>query len=151
MMAEKDIILENRNDAGEIKIANEVIISIAEQALNEIQGIALGSVVDSFVEKLVKKSTSGGVKVYLDEEKKTVDMDVHVSMQYGMNILEVSWKIQDAVKKNVEAMTDIDVCKVNVFVDGVILEKEPKPEKIRKTKVSKKADEPAEDKASAEE
>ena len=50
-----------------------------------------------------------------------------------------------AVKKNVEAMTDIDVNKVNVFVDNVILEKEPKPAKPKKTKSAKKADaQPAE-------
>lgn len=138
-MAEKDIILENSEGAGEIKIANDVIVSIATQALYEIKGISLGAAsADSFVDKLVKKATTSGVKIYLNEEQKLVDLDVHVSILYGMNIPEISWKIQEAVKKNVEAMTDINVCKVNVFVDGVILEKEPKAEKPKKQKSVKK-------------
>lgn len=145
-MAEKDIILASNESAGEIKIANEVILSIAAQALQGIQGVALySSIADSFMDKLVKKATTGGVKAYLSEEEKQVDLDVHVSIQYGTNIHEISWKIQEAVKKNVEAMTDIDVNKVNVFVDNVILEKEPKPAKPKKTKSAKKADaQPAE-------
>ena len=145
-MAEKDIILASNESAGEIKIANEVILSIAAQALQGIQGVALySSIADSFMDKLVKKATTGGVKAYLSEEEKQVDLDVHVSIQYGTNIHEISWKIQEAVKKNVEAMTDIDVNKVNVFVDNVILEKEPKPAKQKKTRPAKKADaQPAE-------
>lgn len=140
-MAEKDIILETNENTGEIKIANEVILSIAAQALNEIKGVSVtGSVADSFMDKLVKKAATGGMKVYLNEEEKRVDLDVHVSICYGLNIPEISWAIQEAVKKNVEAMTDIHVDKINVFVDGVILEKEPKPEKIKKTKPAKKAD-----------
>ncbi|MBQ4086917.1 MAG: Asp23/Gls24 family envelope stress response protein [Clostridia bacterium] len=145
-MAEKDFILENSEGAGEIKIANDVIVSIAAQALSEIKGIALGTVADSFVEKLVKKAATGGVKIYADDETKSVDMDVHVSIQYGINIPEISWKIQEAVKQNVEMMTDISVRQVNVFVDGVIIEKEPKPEKVKKQKPAKKAEEaPAEE------
>lgn len=140
-MAEKDILLENSEGAGEIKIANEVIVSIAVQALHEIKGISMGGgAAESFMDKLVKKAAQGGVKIYLDEENKQVDLDVHVSIVYGVNIPEISWKIQEAVKKNVEAMTDIEVGKVNVFVDGVILEKEPKPEKPKKQKPAKKAE-----------
>ena len=140
-MAEKDLILENSEGAGEIKIANEVIISIAAQALNEIKGISLGSApAESFMDKLVKKTATGGVKIYLDEEQKQVDLDVHVSIIYGVNIPEISWEIQEAVKKNVEAMTDVEVGKVNVFVDGVIVEKESKPEKPKKQKPAKKVE-----------
>ena len=141
-MAEKDIILENNGGAGEIKIANDVIASIAAQALNEVDGIALSSSTDNFVEKLVKKASSTTpMKIYLDEEGKNVDMDVHVSVKYGVNIPEISWKIQEVIKKNVEAMTDIDVKHVHVFVDGVIIEKDPKPEKPKKQKVKKSTEE----------
>ncbi len=142
-MAEKEIIFETAENAGEIKIAGEVILSIAAQALAEIKGISLvTSAAESIMDKLVKKATTGGVKIYLGEEEKVVDIDVHVALNYGINIPEISWEIQDAVKKNVEAMTDITVNKVNVFVDGLVIEKEPKPAKPKK---EKKAKESAED------
>lgn len=141
-MAEKEIIFETAENAGEIKISGDVILSIAAQALAEIKGISLmASAAESIMDKLVKKATTGGVKIYLGEEEKVVDIDVHVALNYGINIPEISWEIQDAVKKNVEAMTDITVNKVNVFVDGLVIEKEPKPAKPKKEKKAKDTEE----------
>lgn len=134
-MAEKDIILETKKDVGEIKIANEVVLVIAAQALCDIKGIQLAtSVAEGIVDKLVKKSSQRGVRIYLNEETKKADIDVHININYGVNIPEISWSVQEAVKKNVEIMTDLSIDKVNVFVDGVILEKEPKPPKAKKIK-----------------
>ncbi len=146
-MAEREIIIEAQENAGEIVIANDVILSIAAQAINEIKGVSLSSsVAEGIVDMLVKKSGSKGMRVYLDETGKTVDIDVHIAILYGTNIPEISWTIQEAVKKNVESMTDVSVNKVNVFVDNVTLEKEPKPEKPKKVKPDKKKEEaPAEE------
>ena len=129
-MAEKDITFETEENPGAIKIANEVVLIIAAQALNDIKGIHLAaSAAEGFVDKLVKKPAQRGVRIYLNDEAKEVDIDVHINIDYGMNIPEISYAIQEAVKKNVETMTDISVNKVNVFVDSVFLEKEPKAQK----------------------
>ncbi len=142
-MAEKDIVFETDTVSGEVKISNEVLVTIAAQALNEIKGIQLAtSVAEGFVDKLVKKNTSKGVRIYLNDEVKEADLDIHISIEYGINIPEVSWHIQDAVKKNVETMTDVKVNKVNVFVDGVTVEKEPKVPLIKRVK--QEVSEPAE-------
>lgn len=139
-MAEKEIMFETQESPGAIKIANEVILTIAAQALHEIKGITLAvSAAEGFVDKLVKKPSSKGVRIYLNEDAKEVDIDVHVAISYGINIPEISWEIQEAVKKTVETMTDVTVNKVNVFVDGVTIEKEPKPEKPKKAKADKKS------------
>ena len=137
-MSEKDIILETQENSGEIKISNEVITAIAAQALAEIKGVSMAqTAAEGFVDKLVKKNSQRGVKIYMDEGTKNADIDVHIMIAYGINIPEISWKVQDAVKKNVEAMTDISVNKVNVFVDNVSIEKEPKPIKPKKVKEEK--------------
>lgn len=138
MMAEKDIILETQENSGEIKISNDVITAIAAQALAEIKGVDLAvSAAEGIVDMLVKKGSQRGVKIYVEDESKNADIDVHVVIMYGINIPEISWKVQEAVKKNVESMTDISVKKVNVFVDGVSIEKEPKPPKAKKVKEDK--------------
>ncbi len=132
-MAEKDILLESEENTGAIKISNDVILIIATQALTEVKGIHIASnAAEGIVDKLVKKPAQRGAKVYLNEEDKKVDIDIHISIDYGVNIPEVSWAIQEAIKRNVENMTDITVEKVNVFVDGVTLEKEPKPPKVKR-------------------
>lgn len=134
MMAEKDIILKSEEDTGLIKVSNEVVLIISSQALNDIEGAQIATTAaEGIVDMLVKKPAQRGVKIYLSEDEKFIDIDIHININYGVNIHEISWKIQEAVKKNVETMTDISVSKVNVFVDGVILEKEPKAPKVKRS------------------
>lgn len=129
MMADKDIIFET-NENGAIKIANEVVMAIASQALEEIKGISVAvSIADGIVDKLRKKASGKGINIYTDEETGLTDIDVHVNVEYGLNVLEVSWAVQEAVKKNITSMTDVKVGKINVFVDGLTVEKEPKAKK----------------------
>ena len=68
-MAEKDITFETEENPGAIKIANEVVLIIAAQALNDIKGIHLAaSAAEGFVGKLVKKPAQRGVRIYLNDE-----------------------------------------------------------------------------------
>lgn len=128
MMADKDIIFET-NENGAIKIANEVVMAIASQALEEIKGISVAvSIADGIVDKLRKRASGKGINIYTDEETGLTDIDVHVNVEYGLNVLEVSWAVQEAVKRNITSMTDVKVGKINVFVDGLTVEKEPKKE-----------------------
>ena len=125
----KDIIFET-NENGAIKIANEVVMAIASQALEEIKGVSVAvSIADGIVDKLRKKASGKGINIYTDEETGLTDIDVHVNVEYGLNVLEISWAVQEAVKKNITSMTDVKVGKINVFVDGVTVEKEPKAKK----------------------
>lgn len=134
MMADKDIIFETQ-DNGKIMIANEVVMSIAAQALEDIKGVAVAtSIAEGIVDKIIKKNTARGISIYTDEGTGLTDIDVHVNVDYGINVLEISWSVQEAVKKNVTAMTDVKVGNVNVFVDGLTIEKEPKPKKEKEPK-----------------
>ena len=128
MMADKDIIFET-NENGAIKIANEVVMAIASQALEEVKGVSVAvSIADGIVDKLRKKASGKGINIYTDEETGLTDIDVHVNVEYGLNVLEVSWAVQDAVKRNITSMTDVKIGRINVFVDGLTVEKEPKKE-----------------------
>jgi uncharacterized alkaline shock family protein YloU len=135
MMADKDIIFETQEN-GKIMIANEVVMSIAAQALEDIKGVSVAtSIAEGIVDKIIKKNTARGISIYTDEETGLTDIDVHVNVDYGINVLEISWSVQEAVKKNVTAMTDVKVGNVNVFVDGLTVEKEPKTKKEPKKEI----------------
>ena len=98
MMADKEIIFET-NENGAIKISNEVVMAIAVQALEEIKGVSVAvSIADGIVDKLRKKASGKGINIYTDEETGLTDIDVHVNVEYGLNVLEVSWAVQEAVK-----------------------------------------------------
>lgn len=137
-MADREIIFEAADNSGSVKIANEVIMTIASQAVCDIKGVTVASTfAEGIVDMIVKKNTQRGVRILTNEETGITDIDVHINVTYGLKILEVSWAVQQAVKKNVTMMTDVKLGNVNVFVDGIIVEKEPKPEKKKEEKKEK--------------
>lgn len=114
-----DEIKEFTETNNNIKISEEVIITIASVAVSEIDGVSgTGTgIVEGFARMFGKKPSSGGIKVTMAENDVTIDMNV--IMKYGVRIPEVAWNIQDAVKKEVELMTGLCVNKVNVRVVGI--------------------------------
>ena len=42
-----------------------------------------------------------------------------IVVEYGSNIPDVAWEVQDKVKTEIETMTGINVESVNVSVDGI--------------------------------
>lgn len=104
---------------GNIKISEEVIVTIASVAVAEIKGVSGtgAGIVEGFARKFAKKPAGGGIKVTMSENE--VSIDINVIMNYGVRIPEVAWNVQDAVKKEVELMTGLSVVKVNVRVVGI--------------------------------
>jgi len=106
---------------GAVNISDDVLQTIAAMAVSEVNGVSLAvSLTEGFVEKLVKKTQNKAVRVEVTE--KTVTLELHVFVAYGSKIQEVAAKLQDAVKHNVETMTDLTVTRVDICVDGIIKE-----------------------------
>lgn len=122
--------MENTNmEIGSVVISEEVVGVIAGAAASEVKGIysMSGGIVGGIADILGKKNVSKGVKADIDDGK--VSIDVHITVCYGAKITEISAELQQKVKKAVESMTGLEVLSVNVHIDGVYFEKEPKPKK----------------------
>ena len=116
---------------GNIRIANEVVGTIAGLAATEVEGVAgmSGGVVDGLAELVKKKNLAKGVKVEVGERQAAVDL--YVVLEYGARVPEVAYKIQENVKRAIESMTGLDVVEVNVHVQGVEFKAEEAPEDKR--------------------
>ncbi len=113
-------------ESGSVKISDDVVQTIAAMAIKEVEGINLASTLaEGFVEKLVKKNFSKGIRVEMDEEK-CVHLDLHVIVDYGVKIQPLAAKLQECVKRNIETMTDLTVTTVDVTIDGINIAKENK-------------------------
>ena len=124
-------ILNNENDEyGSVKISNDVVAIIAGVAATEVDGVAgmSGGITGGITEMLGMKNLSKGVKVEVGEEETAID--IFIIVEYGTKIGEVGIKVQKNVKDTVETMTGVNVIEVNVNIQGVNLlkEEEPKPE-----------------------
>lgn len=121
---ENNIQVLSEDNQGKVTFANDVIAIIAGLAASEVEGIVgmSGSMMGGIAEKLGRKNLTKGVKVEVGNEE--VAVDLFVIVQYGIKIHEVCEKIQEAVKKSIETMTGMKVVEVNVYVQGVNIEKD---------------------------
>jgi len=119
-----DNISVNNEMNGEIKISDEVIATIASIATKEIEGVSglSLSLTDEIASKFVKKNAGKAIKINSNEGNITIEINVIV--KYGVRIPDVSWEVQENVKKSVETMTGLTVEKVNIVVAGVNFDSE---------------------------
>lgn len=114
----------NENNQGIVKISDEVVSVIAGIAAEEIPGILefQGGVTNNITQIFKGKKTAGKtVKVTLVEDVATIDL--FLTVEYGVKIMDVVSKVQENVKKTVEAMTGLVVDSVNVCVQNIYLPK----------------------------
>ncbi|MBE6048435.1 MAG: Asp23/Gls24 family envelope stress response protein [Clostridium sp.] len=116
--------LNNEDNIGIVNISDEVVSVIAGIAAEEIPGvIEFQHGVSNNITQIFKgKKTSGkSVKVTLEQERATIELDL--SVEYGIKIMDVVAQVQENVKKTVEAMTGLVVENVNVNVQNIYMAK----------------------------
>lgn len=131
-MADNNQDISTVNDTGSVSYANDVIAKIAALAADEIDGVA-GLAGGGLSEMWGKKNIAKGVKITIEESQVNIEMSITVT--YGIKIHEVCKSVQDNIKKAIENMTGLKVVAVNINVVGISIEKPEKPaEKEKKDK-----------------
>ena len=105
---------------GDLIIHPEVIARIAGYAASMsygVVGMAYRSKTDSVASLLKKENFTKGIKVYVTEDNK-ISIDIHIIIEYGININVIGKSIIQNVKYQVSHMTCLDVENVNVSVEG---------------------------------
>ena len=105
---------------GSVKIAEDVIFTIADHAIAEVEGfIALSSKPGSDIADLIgKKNWGKGMKISIGEDDR-LTVDCKVIIAYGQSVVAVASAIQEAVTAALESMTGVHVAEVNVNVCGI--------------------------------
>ncbi len=119
----------NETTENSVEISNEVVTTIAGVAISGIEGVAemSGGFASGITEVFSnKKNLSKGIKVDINDENKSVKIDVNIIACYGARIPDVAFNIQKAIKTAVENMTGLKVMEVNVHVQGVSTNQELK-------------------------
>lgn len=100
-----------QNHEGKIVLGNGIVDSIVMLAVSELEFVEL----DSNVPR--SKMKSNAVKVSFDKEG--VNVEVSVKIHYSQSVSDMAFKIQEAIRHNVEAMTEYHIASVNVIVQDV--------------------------------
>ena len=107
---------------GEITIKSDVIATCAGSVAVEcfgIVGMAAVNMKDGLVKLLRKDSLRHGINVTLNDNK--ISLDFHVIVAYGVSIHAVADNLIANVKYKVEALTGIEIEKINILVEGVLV------------------------------
>lgn len=120
-MAENKQYITQEQENGCVMISEDVIATIALQALTDIEGYAGTSAkpgVD-IVEMIGKKGWGRGIRVTISESNE-LTIVCNVLVYYGHSVIVVAKAIQEAVSGAVESMTGVSNVSVNVNVCGII-------------------------------
>jgi uncharacterized alkaline shock family protein YloU len=102
-----------------IRISSEVVAVIAGIVSSDIPGIAgmSGGLVGGIAEKLGRKDLTKGIKVHVENDIVTIDMNVIA--EYGTSIVEATDKLKTAIRGSVEKTTGLKVKAININVLGI--------------------------------
>ena len=112
-------VLQEDDDFGTVKIADDVVASIAGIAATEVEGVVsmAGNIGNELKSKMGVKNLAKGVKV--EVIGKSVKADIALIVEYGYSTPAISQKVQEKVKSTIENMTGLTVTDVNIRIAGV--------------------------------
>ena len=108
----------NKKNIGSLYISTSVIEKVAKLAALEIDGVAEVSTGSSGVKGVFAK-TNLPKAVDVNMYDGVAEVDVHIIVKYGCKVPSVCKNVQEAVKTNIQNMTEVTVSKVNIIVAGI--------------------------------
>lgn len=116
--------IEVKNDYGTITFNEDLIASIAGYVVGEnygIVGMNAKKPAETLVELIKRDNMKKGVRVTSvgEAENSLIDIDLYVTVEYGVSLPAVAQNVQDSVRYRVEDITGIGVRNVNIHVDGI--------------------------------
>lgn len=110
-----------------IEINHAVVASIVGIAAREVPGVvdlAGGSFREEVKGFLAGRQSSGAGVEVRENARGEFEITLRIIATYGMQLYDIANEVQDAVRAQVRAMTNKQVAKVNVVVDGIRRAKE---------------------------
>lgn len=120
-MAENKQYITQNCENGTVMISEDVVSTIAQNALSEIEGFAGLSTKPGadIIDMIGKKNWGKGVKVVITEEDDLI-IDCNVLVAYGHSVVAVANAIQTAVASALESTIGCKVLGVNVNICGIV-------------------------------
>jgi len=110
-----------KNEYGSVSIASEVFTYLAGDAATSCFGVkGMVSCAKDTPRQLLRRETmSKGVVVHPNDDG-SVSLELHIGVDYGVNIKAVSRSIMKETSYKLSKSTGVPVKNVDVFVDAII-------------------------------
>ena len=113
-------VVYEKDEHGQIVIADEVVAIIAGIAATEVKGVdsMYGGWSGEIISRMGIRDLSKGVSISIEDGHVSVKLSLNV--RYGYSIPDVSRNVQDKVASAIESMTGLSVLDVNIRITGVV-------------------------------
>lgn len=111
------------NERGYINITRDVFTYLTGDAATNcfgVKGMTVRSVTDGLVHLLKMESMGKGVRVTHNDDE-TISIELHIAVDQGVNIPVICESIVDRVRYQVTKGTGVEVKRIDVFVDSMLL------------------------------
>ncbi len=109
-----------QNENGAVVVSTSVIAQIAGAVATRcygVVGMSYKNTADGLVSLLRWDNLTKGIRIFTEAEK--ICIDLHIIVEYGINIGVICNSIMNNVRYSVESMTGFKVGKVCVNVEGI--------------------------------
>lgn len=112
-MAENKQYITQQQENGSVMISEDVIATIVEHTLTEVDGVVKGG-----ADVVGKKSWGKGMRIVIAEDN-TLSIGCNVIVRFGESVITVAGAVQEAITNAVESVTGVHVTDVNVNICGI--------------------------------
>ncbi len=105
---------------GQVNIKNEVLAKVAGVTAIEcygIVGMAMVNMTSGITKLMMGDNITKGISLSVKNNK--IDIDLHIVVEYGVNIKAVTENIISNVTYKLESFSGLEVASVNIFVEDV--------------------------------
>ena len=113
-MAEAKQYITHAQNGGNVMISEDVVSTIVENTLTEVDGVVKGG-----VEVVGKKSWGKGIRIHIAEDN-TLTIGCNIIVRYGESVIQVAKAVQGALTSAVESVTGGTVQAVDGNGCGII-------------------------------
>ena len=113
-MAENKQDITQIQDNGTVMISEDVVATIVEHTLTEVEGVVKGG-----AEVVGKKSWGKGIRIAIAEDN-SLTIGCNIVVAYGESVMDVAKAVQNAISNAVESVTGVTVADVNVNICGIV-------------------------------
>ena len=119
------------NELGNVNISQEVVATIAESVVSEIEGVhsLVGGTSKNEIVKFFQNVSSGGKGIEVEVGETECTIDLYIVAKLGHQLPALAGEIQNKVVKAITEMTGLKVQEVNVYIQKIV--KEDKKEVVQ--------------------
>ena len=113
-----------QNENGNIIISRAVFTNLTGDAATNcfgVKGMTMRSVTDGWVHLLKSEFMGKGVHIAINPDN-TISIELHIAVDQGVNIPVVCESIMDEVRYKITNGTGVQIKRIDIFVDKMILD-----------------------------